>query len=56
MEDWEQERAPRKISLREKTSRLLDLPADGVAGVPKVELLGDRELRIFGWVSKLEIL
>lgn len=44
MEDWEQERAPRKISLREKTSRLLDLPADGVAGVPKVELLGDREL------------
>ena len=24
MEDWEQERAPRKISLREKTSRLLD--------------------------------
>ncbi len=98
MEDWEQERAPRKIRLREKTSRLLDLPADGVAGVPKVELLGDRELylenykgilsygkeelhvdggawvlrisgrdleikamrerelRIFGWVSKLEIL
>ena len=98
MEDWEQERAPRKIILREKTSRLLDLPADGVAGVPKVELLGDRELylenykgilsygkeelhvdggawvlrisgrdleikamrerelRIFGWVSKLEIL
>lgn len=98
MEDWEQERVPRKISLREKTSRLLDLPADGVAGVPKVELLGDRELylenykgilsygkkelhvdggawvlrisgrdleikamrerelRIFGWVSKLEIL
>ena len=98
MEDWEQERAPRKISLREMTSRLLDLPADGVAGVPKVELLGDRELylenykgilsygkeelhvdggawvlrisgrdleikamrerelRIFGWVSKLEIL
>ena len=91
MEDWEQERAPRKISLREKTSRLLDLPADGVAGVPKLELLGDREgilsygkeelhvdggawvlrisgrdleikamrereLRIFGWVSKLEIL
>ena len=44
MEDWEQERAPRKICLREKTSRLLDLPADGVAGVPKVELLGDREL------------
>ena len=32
MEDWEQERAPRKISLREKTSRLLDLPADGVVG------------------------
>ncbi|MFR1233771.1 MAG: YabP/YqfC family sporulation protein [Evtepia gabavorous] len=44
MEDWEQERAPRKNQSSEKTSRLLDLPADGVAGVPKVELLGDREL------------
>ncbi|MFQ9411292.1 MAG: YabP/YqfC family sporulation protein [Evtepia gabavorous] len=98
MEDWEQERGSPENQSREKTSRLLDLPADGVAGVPKVELLGDRELylenykgilsygkeelhvdggawvlrisgrdleikamrerelRIFGWVSKLEIL
>ena len=44
MGDWGQGRAPGKSSLREKASRLLDLPADGVAGVPKVELLGDREL------------
>lgn len=34
----------RKVSLREKTVRLLDLPADGVAGMPRAELTGDREL------------
>lgn len=35
----------RKESLLEKTVRTLDLPAD-VAGLPRVELLGDRELRV----------
>ena len=32
--------------LLEKTAQLLDLPADAVAGVPKLELLGRRELRM----------
>ena len=31
-------------ALREKTAALLDLPAEGVAGTPKVSLTGDREL------------
>ena len=30
----------------EKTAELFDLPADALAGLPKVELVGDRELRI----------
>lgn len=34
----------RKEGVRERTSRLLALPADGVAGLPKAELTGDREL------------
>lgn len=94
----EKQKGPRKVSFREKTTRLLDLPADGAAGLPKAELTGDRELylenyreilsygkeeihvdggqwvlrilgreleikamrekelRIFGWVTSLEIL
>ena len=84
MEDWEQERAPRKISLREKTSRLEllgdrelylenykgslsygkeELHVDGGAWVLRIsgrdleiKAMRERELRIFGWVSKLEIL
>lgn len=35
----------RKASMLEKTVQTLDLPAD-VAGLPRVELLGDRELRV----------
>ncbi len=35
----------RKESVLEKTVRALDLPAD-VAGLPRVELIGDRELRV----------
>ena len=92
------EKKPRKESILEKTAEVFDLPGDVVAGLPRVELLGDRELylenykgilsygkeelhvdggawvlrisgrdleikamrerelRIFGWVSKLEIL
>lgn len=30
----------------EKTAQLLDLPADAIAGVPKLELLGKQELRM----------
>ena len=36
----------RKESLLERTAQLLDLPADVVAGVPRVELTGDSELRM----------
>lgn len=36
--------APRKLTWWEKTAALLDLPAEGVAGTPKVSLTGDREL------------
>ncbi len=35
----------RKQSILEKTAQALDLPAD-VAGLPRIELLGDRELRV----------
>jgi len=36
----------RKGSLLEKTAQLLDLPADAVAGVPRLELVGTGELRM----------
>ena len=36
----------RRPSLREKTAQLFDLPADVVAGVPRLELVGDGELRM----------
>lgn len=35
----------RKESVLEKTVQVLDLPPD-VAGLPRIELLGDRELRV----------
>lgn len=34
----------RKETLREKTSRTLALPGEAVAGMPRLELTGDREL------------
>lgn len=36
----------RKESFLERTSVMLDLPGDVVAGLPRIELLGDRELRM----------
>ncbi len=36
----------RKESFLEKTSAALDLPSDVVAGMPRIELLGDREFRM----------
>lgn len=36
----------RRAGLLEKTAQLFDLPADVVAGVPRVELVGDGELRV----------
>lgn len=40
------ENKPRKETLLEKTAQTFDLPADAVAGLPRIELLGDRELRM----------
>lgn len=36
----------RRRSLLERTAQVFDLPADAVAGLPRVELIGDRELRM----------
>ena len=36
----------RRQSLLEKTARVFDLPADGLAGLPYISLIGDREVRI----------
>ena len=35
-----------KEGLLARASRMFDLPADAVAGVPRVEILGDGELRM----------
>ena len=39
-------RKPRRQSLMEKTAQLLEMPADVLAGVPRLELVGDSELRM----------
>lgn len=36
----------RKGSLLERTSELLDIPRDIFTGLPRIELLGDREVRM----------
>ena len=36
----------RRESILEKTAQALDLPGELVAGLPRVELVGDRELRM----------
>jgi sporulation protein YqfC len=36
----------RKESLLERASYALDIPAEAVAGLPRLELVGDRELRM----------
>lgn len=36
----------RKESLLERASQMLDLPGDALAGLPRLELMGDRELRM----------
>lgn len=36
----------RKGFLLEKTSEILDIPRDILTGLPRIELLGDRELRM----------
>lgn len=37
---------PRKDGILDKTSQVFDLPADVLTGLPRLELLGDRELRM----------
>jgi len=36
----------RRPALLERTAKALDLPVDAFAGLPKVELLGDGEVRV----------
>ena len=40
------ERSGKKEGLLERTAEALELPGDVVAGLPRVELTGDRELRM----------
>ena len=40
------ERKPRRPGFLERTAELFDLPTDALAGLPRLELVGDRELRI----------
>ena len=40
------DRKPRRPSLLERTAEALDLPADALAGLPRLELVGDGELRM----------
>ena len=40
------ERRGRREGLLDKTAQALDLPADVLAGLPRVELIGDREVRM----------
>ena len=40
------ERSGKREGLLEKTAEVFDLPGDLVAGLPRVELVGNRELRM----------
>ena len=40
------ERSGKKERLLERTAEALELPGDLVAGLPRIELTGDRELRM----------
>lgn len=40
------EKRPRRAGLLERTAELFDLPADALTSVPRLELLGDGELRM----------
>ena len=40
------EQKPRRRSPAEHMARLLALPADAVAGMPRIELIGDGQLRV----------
>ena len=40
------EKRPRRPGLLEKTAELLDLPAEAITNLPRLELVGDGELRM----------
>ncbi len=40
------QRRDRRPGLLERTAEAFDLPADAVAGLPRLELVGDKELRV----------
>lgn len=40
------EKRGRRPVLREKTAQMFDLPAEVIAGVPKLEIVGDSEFRM----------
>ena len=40
------DRSGKKEGLLEKTAEVFDLPGDVVAGLPRIELTGSRELRM----------
>ena len=40
------EKRERRPVLRERAAQMFDLPADVIAGVPRLELIGDREFRM----------
>ena len=40
------DKKPRRSGLLEKAADALDLPADALAGLPRLELIGDGELRM----------
>ena len=42
----EEEERQRRLGLLEKASQWLDLPGEALAGLPRLELVGDHELRM----------
>lgn len=40
------ERQPRRPTILERTAQMLELPADVIAGLSRLEMIGDNELRI----------
>lgn len=40
------ERQPRRPNILERTAQMLELPADVIAGLSRLEMIGDSELRI----------
>ena len=40
------DKKPRRPGWMERATELMDLPGDALAGLPRLELVGDRELRM----------